>query len=145
MVLDMTTGSPIRRIMRFFIPVLLGNFLQQLYSMTDSAIVSRTLGINAFAGVSATGALNFLILGFALGVCSGFSIPVSQEFGAGRYSDMRRYFANGLYAAAFIAVLMGAATALLAPEILRLVGTPEDIFPYSLAYIRMGIFDYQRL
>ena len=137
MVMDMTTGSPIRRILRFFIPVMLGNLLQQFYSMADSAIVSRTLGIQAFAGVSATGALNFLILGFALGVCSGFSIPVAQEFGAGRYDGMRRCFANGLYAAGLIALTIGAATAILSPSILRLVGTPEDIFPYSLTYIRI--------
>ena len=137
MVMDMTTGSPVRRILRFFIPVLLGNLLQQFYSMADSAIVSRTLGIEAFAGVSATGALNFLIIGFALGVCSGFAIPVAQEFGAGRYDTMRRCFANGLYAAGLIAAMMGVATALLAPAILRLVGTPEDIFPYSLTYIRI--------
>ena len=68
MVTDMTTGDPIRRILRFFIPVLLGNLLQQFYSMADSAIVSRYLGVEAFAGVSATGALNFLILGLALGI-----------------------------------------------------------------------------
>ncbi|MBR0464343.1 MAG: MATE family efflux transporter [Clostridia bacterium] len=137
MVMDMTTGSPIRRILRFFIPVMLGNLLQQFYSMADSAIVSRTLGINAFAGVTATGALNFLILGFALGICSGFAIPVSQEFGAGNHSAMRRCFANALYTAGVIAVAIGSATSLLSGTILRLIGTPEDILPYSLAYIRV--------
>ena len=137
MVMDMTTGSPIRRMMRFLVPVLLGNLLQQFYSMADSAIVSRTLGLEAFAGVSATGSLSFLIIGMALGTCSGFAIPVSQEFGAERYPLMRRCFANSLYAAAGIAVLMAATTAILAPNILRLVGTPEDIFPYSLNYIRI--------
>ena len=137
MVMDMTTGRPLSRILRFFVPVLLGNLLQQLYSIADSAIVSRTLGLQAFAGVSATGALNFLIIGLALGTCSGFAIPVSQEFGAGRYSTMRTYFANSLYAAGVIALLMAVSTALLAPTILSLVGTPQDIFPYSLGYIRI--------
>ena len=137
MVMDVTTGRPLSRILRFFVPVLLGNLLQQLYSIADSAIVSRTLGLQAFAGVSATGALNFLIIGLALGTCSGFAIPVSQEFGAGRYSTMRTYFANSLYAAGVIALLMAVSTALLAPTILSLVGTPQDIFPYSLGYIRI--------
>ena len=137
MVMDMTTGSPIRRILRFFIPILLGNLLQQLYSMTDSAIVSHTLGIEAFAGVTATGSLNFLIIGFALGACAGFSIPVSQEFGANQYDQMRRCFANGLYAAGCIALVVGTFTGLFTPQILRLMGTPEDIFPYSLTYIRI--------
>ena len=140
MVTDMTTGDPIRRIMRFFVPVLLGNLLQQLYSMTDSAIVSRFLGVEAFAGISATGALNFLIIGLALGVCSGFAIPVSQEFGGGRYESMRRYFANALYAAGVIGLTLGSATGLLAPKILSWVGTPGDIFGYSLAYIRIIFF-----
>ena len=137
MVLDMTTGSPIRRILKFFIPVVLGNLLQQLYGMADSVIVSRCIGVEAFAGVSATGSLNFLILGFALGMCSGFAIPVSQEFGAGHPTEMRRNFAGGLYAALLIAVVMAVVTALLTPQILRLVKTPEDIFEYSLTYIRI--------
>ena len=82
MVLDMTKGSPIGKIMRFFLPVMLGNLLQQFYSLADSFIVSRFLGVEAFAGVSATGSLHFLIIGFTWGVCSGFAIPISQEFGA---------------------------------------------------------------
>ena len=136
----MTTGSPIKRILRFFLPVLMGNLLQQLYSMTDSAIVSRFLGVEAFAGVSATGSLNFLILGFALGFCSGFSIPVSQRFGAGDYTGMRRYFANALYAAGVIGICMAVLTGALSPWILRLVRTPENIFGYSLTYIRIIFF-----
>ena len=140
MVTDMTTGDPIRRILRFFIPVLLGNLLQQFYSMADSAIVSRYLGVEAFAGVSATGALNFLILGLALGICSGFAIPVSQEFGGGRHGSMRRYFANALYAGGAIAVLLGGTTGLLSPKILAWIGTPENIFGYSLTYIRIIFF-----
>lgn len=138
----MTTGDPIRRIIKFFIPVLLGNLLQQLYGMADSFIVSRVIGVEAFSGVSATGALNFLILGFALGACSGFAIPVSQEFGAGDYSMMRRCFVNSLYACAAISAIMAITTGILTPQILRLVGTPDKIFGYSQAYMRiifMGI------
>ena len=80
MVMDMTVGKPIRSILRFFVPVLLGNLLQQVYSMTDSAIVSHFLGVKAFAGVSATGSLNFLILGFALGLCGGFAIASAEKW-----------------------------------------------------------------
>lgn len=136
MVMDMTVGKPIRSILRFFVPVLLGNLLQQVYSMTDSAIVSHFLGVKAFAGVSATGSLNFLILGFALGLCGGFAIPVSQEFGAGNRPEMRRCFANALYASAVLSLALGALTAIFTPQILRLVGTPEDIFVYARDYIR---------
>lgn len=140
MVMDMTTGDPIKRILRFFLPVLLGNLLQQLYSMADSVIVSRFLGVDAFSGVSATGSLNFLILGSALGVCSGFAIPISQHFGAGDHAALRKYFANSLYLAGVISVLLALATGLLSPQILTLMGTPENIFPYSLTYIRLIFF-----
>lgn len=140
MVTDMTTGDPIRRILRFFVPVLLGNLLQQLYSMADSIIVSRFLGVDAFSGVSATGSLNFLILGFALGMCSGFAVPVSQSFGAGDPVGLRRYFANSIYISAVLSVLMAVVTGLLSPQILRLMGTPENIFEYSLTYIRLIFF-----
>lgn len=140
MVTDMTTGDPIKRILRFFIPVLLGNLLQQLYSMADSIIVSRFLGVDAFSGVSATASLNFLILGSALGLCSGFAIPVSQHFGAGDHKALRRYFANSLYLAGVISVLLALVTGLLSPQILALMGTPENIFPYSLTYIRLIFF-----
>ncbi len=142
MTLDMTKGSPIGKILRFFVPVLLGNLLQQLYSTADSAIVSRFIGVDAFAGVSATGSLNFLILGMALGVCSGFAIPVSQEFGAGDEGQMRRCFANSIHATGVFSVVMAVLTAAFTPAILRLVGTPSDIFDYSCTYIRiifMGI------
>lgn len=138
--MDMTTGDPIRRILKFFIPVMLGNLLQQFYSMADSMIVSRFLGVDAFSGVSATGSLNFLILGFALGLCSGFAIPVSQDFGAGDHRTMRRCFANGLYLAGGIAVVMALVTGLFSPQILRLMGTPENIFNFSLVYIRLIFF-----
>lgn len=137
MTLDMTKGSPIGKILRFFVPVLLGNLLQQLYSTADSVIVSQFIGVDAFAGVSATGSLNFLILGMALGVCSGFAIPVSQEFGAGDKKAMRRCFANSIYAAGVLSVVMAAVTAAFTPAILHLVGTPSDIFDYSCTYIRI--------
>lgn len=140
MVMDMTTGSPIKRIVRFFIPVLLGNLLQQFYSMADSIIVSHFLGVDAFSGISATGSLNFLILGFALGSCSGFAIPIAQKFGAGDSVSLRRYFANALYLAGVLSVLMALVTGLLSPQILAWMGTPENIFAYSLTYIRLIFF-----
>lgn len=137
MTMDMTTGSPIKKILRFFIPVLLGNLLQQLYSTVDSIIVSNYVGVDAFAGVSVTGSLNFLILGLALGMCSGFAIPVSQEFGAGDTVKMRRCFANALYASAVISVVMAVVTAIFSPQILTVLKVPGDIFDYACTYIRL--------
>ena len=87
---DMTTGSPLKCILSFCFPLLIGNLFQQFYNLADSILVGRILGLNAFAGVGVTGALNFLILGFALGVCSGLSIPIAQSFGAGRMDIVKQ-------------------------------------------------------
>ena len=81
MVRDMTHGSPFKLILSFWFPMLLGNLVQQVYNLADSIIVGRFVGVKAFAGVSATGSLNFMILGFLLGMCSGCAIPVAQAFG----------------------------------------------------------------
>ncbi len=119
----------------FWFPVLLGNLFQQVYNLVDSVIVGRFVGVNAFAGVSATGSLNFLIIGFLLGMCSGCAIPVAQSFGEGDPHAMRKYFANAIYLCGGIAVAMSVATVLLTPAILRWTGTPEDIFDEAYHYI----------
>lgn len=135
MVRDMTRGSPLKLIFGFFFPLLLGNLFQQVYSMADSVIVGRFVGVNAFAGVSATGSLNFFIIGFLLGMCSGCAIPVAQAFGGGDVRSMRRYFANAIYLCGGLAVLMSLVTALAARRILRWIGTPEDILDGAYHYI----------
>ena len=78
----MTEGSPAKLIVMFTIPLLIGNIFQQLYSMVDTLIVGRTLGVNALAAVGCTGSINFLILGFAMGVSAGLAIITAQRFGA---------------------------------------------------------------
>ena len=78
---DMTEGSPVKLILGFFIPMLCGLLFQQLYNMADTIIVGKCLGVKALAAVGSTGSINFMIIGFCLGVCSGFAIPVAQKFG----------------------------------------------------------------
>ena len=75
---DMTAGKPLGLILRFCGPMVFGNILQQLYSMVDTVIVGRYLGASALAGVGATGAISFLVVGFATGICTGLSIPEAQ-------------------------------------------------------------------
>ena len=135
MVRDMTHGSPLRLIAGFWFPLLLGNLFQQVYNLVDSVIVGRFVGVSAFAGVSATGSLNFLILGFLLGMCSGCSIPVAQAFGENDPHKMRKLFANAIYLCGGIALAMSVATALLTRPILRWIGTPEDIMDEAYSYI----------
>lgn len=135
MVRDMTHGSPMRLILGFWIPVLLGNLFQQVYNLADSIIVGRFVGVSAFAGVSATGSLNFMIIGFLLGLCAGCAIPVAQAFGESNPEKMRRCFANALYLCGGISAAMSIATALGARAILRWIGTPEDIMEPAYHYI----------
>ena len=135
MVRDMTHGSPLKLILSFWFPMLLGNLFQQVYNLADSVIVGRFVGVKAFAGVSATGSLNFMILGFLLGMCAGCAIPVAQAFGENDPHQMRKYFANALYLCGGIAAAMSVATVIAAKPILRWIGTPEDIMDQAYGYI----------
>ena len=91
---DMTTGSPFQLILGFAVPMLLGLLFQQFYSMVDTIIVGKYLGVSALASVGSTSSINFMIIGFCTGVCSGFSIPVAQKFGAGDHHGLRCFVAN---------------------------------------------------
>lgn len=132
---DMTAGKPLGLILRFCGPMVFGNILQQLYSMVDTVIVGRYLGASALAGVGATGAISFLVVGFATGICTGLSIPVAQAFGAGDYHSMRKNIANSYYLGALIGVLLTILTMIGTGTILHWMKTPDDIYQYSYDYI----------
>ena len=100
MVTSMTSGSPAKLIFLFTVPLFIGNLFQQLYNMADTFIVGRTLGVNALAAVGCTGSLMFLIIGFAQGLSSGFSILTAQRFGAKDEAGVRRSFVASLVAEA---------------------------------------------
>lgn len=122
---DMTEGKPLQLILGFAIPMLLGMLFQQFYSMVDTIIVGKFLGVDALASVGSTSAVNFMVIGFVQGVCSGFAIPVAQRFGAQDYSDMRRFAANSAWVSAVFAVIMTAVICLLTWNILEWMQTPE--------------------
>lgn len=134
---DLTRGNTMRQVIAFALPVLIGVLFQQLYNFVDTAVVGRFLGADKLGAVGSTGSINFLILGFCQGVCSGFSVPVSQRFGAGDHSDMRRYVINSVYLTAVLGIVLGISTALLCPSILSLMNTQTDLFDSSVAYIRI--------
>ena len=92
---EMTAGRALPLIFNFTMPLLMGNLLQQTYSLVDAAIVGKFLGINALASVGASTSVVFLILGFCNGCCGGFGIPVAQKFGARDYSTMRQFATGG--------------------------------------------------
>ena len=91
---DLTKGSPMKLIISFAVPLLFGFLFQQFYNLVDTMIVGRFLGVDDLAAVGSTGSINFLVIGFCMGVCNGFAIPVSHKFGAGDYVGMRKYVAN---------------------------------------------------
>lgn len=132
---DMTYGSPARLILGFAIPLLAGMVFQQLYSLVDTMIVGRFLGVAALAGVGATGSINFLVLGFGMGVCAGFAIPVAQCFGAREESRMREYVANGVWISFAFAAVFTLLTVVFCRDILSLMNTPQDCFEEAYDYI----------
>lgn len=135
MMKDMTEGSPLKLIIAFAIPMFLGTLFQQFYNVVDTVIVGRFLGVEQLAGVGSTGSLNFMVIGFCSGICSGFAIPVAQKFGARQYSELRKYVANSFWLCAIFAVVITAVVVFLCRPILELLNTPEDIFEYAYAYI----------
>ena len=131
----MTTGSPAKLILGFAIPMLMGLLFQQFYSMVDTIIVGKFLGVDALASVGSTAAINFMINGFVIGVCTGFSIPVAQRFGAQDYKNMRRFVANAGWLASFFAVVMTVIVCLLTRQILVWMQTPDNIIDGAYSYI----------
>ncbi|HIX14389.1 MAG TPA: MATE family efflux transporter [Candidatus Hungatella pullicola] len=132
---DMTSGSPMKLILSFLIPMLFGLLFQQLYNMVDTIIVGKYLGVNALAAVGSTGSINFMIIGFCTGVCSGFSIPVAQKFGEKNEVGLRRFVANGAWLSIAFAVVMTTVVCLLCRKILQWMNTPADIIDGAYAYI----------
>ena len=132
---DMTSGSTMKLILGFAVPLLMGMLFQQVYSLVDTIIVGRFLGVSALAAVGATGSINFLIVGFCQGICNGFALPVAQRFGAKDYGGLRKYVGNS----AVLAIIFGGAitliTVIACRPILELMQTPSDIIDLSYNYI----------
>ncbi|MBD5491960.1 MAG: MATE family efflux transporter [Lachnospiraceae bacterium] len=132
---DMTKGSPMKLILGFAVPLLFGLIFQQFYSMVDAIIVGQYLGVDALAAVGATGSVNFLIIGFCMGVCSGFGIPIAQEFGAKHEEALRRFVANSVWLSALFSVVITVVVSLLCRQILQIMRTPSNIIDESYSYI----------
>lgn len=132
---DLTTGNPLPLILSFALPLLLGNMLQQMYSVIDAVIVGRYLGVEALAAVGASGSVIFMILGFCNGCGCGFAVPVAQSFGAREFSRMRRQIFHSLVLAAVISLILSAVSSLLCSRILRLLEVPQDIFHEAWVYL----------
>ena len=122
-------------ILVFGLPLLLGLLFQQFYNMMDSIIVGQMLGVNALAAVGSTGSINFMILGFCIGVCNGFAIPVAQAFGAKDQTNLKRYITNGMWVSIFFAAILTVIIGLLTRNILIWMDTPSSILEDAYIYI----------
>ena len=132
---DMTKGNVFNIILGFAIPLLLGMLFQQFYSMVDTIIVGKYLGVSALASVGSTGSINFMIIGFCMGVCNGFAIPVAQKFGAGNFKKLRKYVFNSGFLAIVFSVVMTLIVCVFCRQILIAMRTPEDIIQGAYSYI----------
>lgn len=132
---DLTVGSPMKLILGFAFPMFLGLLFQQFYSLVDTMIVGKYLGVDPFAGVGSTGSLNFIVIGFCMGLCSGFSVPISQSFGAKDFPLLRKMVTNSVWLCKFFSVVITTLMLLFCRPVLTWMNTPENIFEYAYIYI----------
>lgn len=135
---SMTEGNPIKLILMFTIPMLVGNLFQQLYNMVDSIIVGRFVGANALAAVGATGSINFLFFSMSFGISAGVGVVVSQAFGAEKPDMVERAIANGLYLLGIVSAIVSVLGVVFAKPILQMLRTPEVILNDAIIYMQVS-------
>ena len=135
MVKDMTKGNPMKIIIRFCLPLMLGNLFQQFYNMADTIIVGKFVGKTALSAVGSVGALNFLVIGSIIGLCTGFAIPIAQSFGAQNFKKLRKITANIIYTGIATGVILTILAVVFTKPLLRVLNTPDDIFTDAYNYI----------
>ncbi|WP_133014667.1 MATE family efflux transporter [Clostridium cuniculi] len=134
---DMTKGNPVKLILLFSIPLLIGNVFQQFYSMVDTIIVGRFVGVDALAAVGATGSMVFLVNGFATGLTSGFAVLVSQKFGAKDENGLRKAVASAVTLTVISVIVVTLVSLIGAKPLLKLMNTPENIMGDAHTYIKI--------
>lgn len=132
---DMTTGNPVKLILLFSIPLFIGNVFQQFYSMVDTIIVGRFVGVDALAAVGSTGSMSFLINGFVIGLTSGFAVLVSQKFGAKDEDGLRKAAASAIILSIIAAIIVTIVSVVFAKPLLHIMNTPDNIINDANAYI----------
>lgn len=132
---DMTKGNPLKLIILFTLPMLLGNIFQQFYSMADTFIVSRTIGVDAFAAVGSTGSISNLIIGLAIGLTAGLSVLTAQRFGKKDFAAIRRNLAASIIISAVFTIVLTFFATLLTRPILEFMRTPANLIDDAYAYL----------
>lgn len=122
-------------ILSFGVPLLLGMLFQQFYNMVDSVIVGQRLGVDALAAVGSTGSINFMVLGFCIGICNGFAIPIAQTFGAKDFESLKKFIANGVWVSIIFAAVITIVIGIFTMDILVMMKTPKSIIDDAYRYI----------
>lgn len=134
---DLTQGSPLRHILLFTLPLLVGNLFQQFYNLVDSIVVGNYVGADALAAVGTCGSLGFLFFSLSSGLALGIGILASQYFGAQDHRMIRATIANSAYILTAAGALVSALGFFGAPVFLRWLQVPQSIYPMSLTYLRI--------
>ena len=134
---DMTTGSPMRLIVTFAVPLMVGNVFQQMYTVVDTMVVGKVLGVDALAALGATDWLYWMVLGMIQGVAQGFGILMAREFGAKQLESLRRVVGNSVSLSLLSGLVLLILGQVLAMPILRMLNTPAEIFDWALLYLRV--------
>lgn len=137
---DLTQGKPVKVIIMFMIPMLIGNLFQQLYSTIDMMIIGQTLGTNALAAIGATHSIVFLVFGFVIGLTSGLNILTAQNFGARDMPGVRRSFATGIVIAGIVTLIVTVAASIFLRPILDLMRTPPEIIEYAHSFMTVVFY-----
>ena len=137
MVKNLTEGKPLKLLFFFALPMVIGNFFQQLYNMVDSIVVGKFVGMDALAAVGSSFPVVFLAVAIAAGLSMGCTVVISQLFGAGQIREMKTTISTALIALGVIGLAIMAAGELAAGPLLKLLGTDADIMADSLTYLRI--------
>lgn len=133
----MTEGKPWKLILGLALPLMFGNIFQQLYTVMDTLIVGRVLGVNALAALGASDWLNWMILGLITGITQGFSILAAQKFGAGKIEELKQTVGASITLSAISTIIIELLSQVLLLPLLKLLDTPVDILPMSVTYLRI--------
>lgn len=136
---DMTTGSPLRLILLFSIPLIIGNIFQQFYTIVDTMVVGRVLGVTALAALGSVDTINWITTGAVLGMTQGFGILIAQKFGDKNVPQLNRIIRNSLLLSACLAVVLLVVVQLAINPFLVLLQVPTEIMPFSRLYLRIII------
>ena len=134
---NMTEGKPASLILAFALPLMIGNVFQQLYTVVDTMVVGKALGVNALAAIGAADWMNWMMLGVIQGITQGFGILMAQQFGAGKYDELRKTVGCSITLSLFFSVLLLCAGQIIAHPILSLLQTPPEIIGDALLYLRI--------